>query len=201
MHLAFLLLPVFFVPLQGFVSENPTAPIQLKGRQTLPCLNEFCRLGCICSSLSHTSRTSHCGWPACMFGCSCLKQKVVLLKNLDSCDSSPSPHHGGAKKKKKGRRMKMAYGKVPDSSSNENEAAFIRLMINSLCLSSTCSPEGGRKCYQACRAGSDSVEEERWCLGPRAAPHTKNGRSFLPCCTGKHIKICNESRSATSRIP
>lgn len=146
MQLAFLLLPFFFVPLQGFVRKNPTAPIQLKGMQTLSCLNEFCRLGCICSSLSHTSRTSHCGWPACMFGCSCLKQKVVLLKNLDSsCDSSPSPHHGGAKKKKKkGRRMKMAYGKALDSSFNENKAAFIRLMINSLCRSSTCSPEGGR---------------------------------------------------------
>lgn len=118
---------------QGFVNENPTAPIQLKSRRTFPCENDFCRLGCICSSLSHTSRTSHCGWPACMFGCSCLKQKVVLLKHLDSCDSSPSPHHGGEKKKKKGkRRMKMAYGKALDSSSNGNEAVFIRLMINTL---------------------------------------------------------------------
>ncbi|XP_017293151.1 MAX dimerization protein MGA a isoform X2 [Kryptolebias marmoratus] len=92
----------------GFVSENPTAPIQLKSRRRFPCLNEFCRLGCVCSSLSHSSRSSHCGRPACMFGCSCLKQKVVLLKNLDSSDSSPTPPHGKGRKKRR-RRMKMAY--------------------------------------------------------------------------------------------
>lgn len=94
------------VLLQGFVSENPTAPIQLSRRRAPPCLNEFCRLGCVCLGLSRDSRLSHCGRPACMFGCSCLKQKVVLLKNLDGSDSSPS-HHGSSKKK---RRMKMAYG-------------------------------------------------------------------------------------------
>lgn len=94
------------VLLQGFVSENPTAPIQLSRRRAPPCLNEFCRLGCVCLGLSRDSRISHCGRPACMFGCSCLKQKVVLLKNLDGSDSSPSSHHGSTKKK---RRMKMAY--------------------------------------------------------------------------------------------
>ncbi|XP_072221389.1 MAX dimerization protein MGA a isoform X4 [Leuresthes tenuis] len=92
--------------LTGFVSENPTAPIQLAQAQASPCLNEFCRLGCICSSLSHSSRNSHCGRPPCMFGCTCLKQKVVLLKNLDSSDSSPTSHYGHIKKRK---RMKMAY--------------------------------------------------------------------------------------------
>ncbi|XP_036927400.1 MAX dimerization protein MGA a isoform X7 [Acanthopagrus latus] len=94
--------------LMGFVRENPTAPIQLVRRRAPPCLNDFCRLGCVCSSLSHCSRTSHCGRPACMFRCSCLKQKVVLLKNLDGSDSSPS-RHGNNKKKKRKRRMKMAY--------------------------------------------------------------------------------------------
>ncbi|XP_030574303.1 MAX dimerization protein MGA a isoform X1 [Archocentrus centrarchus] len=94
----------------GFVSENPTAPIQLSRRRAPPCLNEFCRLGCVCPGLSYSSRISHCGRPACMFGCSCLKQKVVLLKNLDGSDSSPSSHQGDKKKKKKKRRrMKMAY--------------------------------------------------------------------------------------------
>lgn len=92
----------------GFVSENPTVPIQLSCRRAPPCLNEFCRLGCVCLSLSRDSRISHCGRPACMFGCSCLKQKVVLLKNLDGSDSSPSSHHGRTKKKRR-RRMKMAY--------------------------------------------------------------------------------------------
>ncbi|XP_041809644.1 MAX dimerization protein MGA a isoform X4 [Chelmon rostratus] len=94
--------------LMGFVSENPTAPIQLIRRRAPPCLNDFCRLGCVCSSLSHCSRISHCGRPSCMWGCSCLKQKVVLLKNLDGSDSSPS-HHANNKKRKRKRRMKMAY--------------------------------------------------------------------------------------------
>uniref|UniRef100_A0A8P4G9F9 MAX gene-associated protein n=1 Tax=Dicentrarchus labrax TaxID=13489 RepID=A0A8P4G9F9_DICLA len=94
--------------LQGFVSENPTAPIQLIRRRVPPCLNEFCRLGCVCSSLSQSVRTSHCGRPPCMLGCSCLKQKVVLLKNLEGSDSSPSPH-GTSRKRKRKRRMKMAY--------------------------------------------------------------------------------------------
>ncbi|XP_056248740.1 MAX dimerization protein MGA a isoform X5 [Seriola aureovittata] len=94
--------------LMGFVSENPTAPLQLIRRRAPPCLNEFCRLGCVCSSLSHVSRISHCGRPPCMFGCSCLKQKVVLLKNLDGSDSSPS-QHGTTRKRRRRRRMKMAY--------------------------------------------------------------------------------------------
>ncbi|XP_070697775.1 MAX dimerization protein MGA a [Pempheris klunzingeri] len=93
--------------LMGFVSENPTAPLQLVRRRPPPCLNEFCRLGCVCSSLSHSATTSHCGRPPCMLGCSCLKQKVVLLKNLDSSDSSPS--HLGNRRKRRKRRMKMAY--------------------------------------------------------------------------------------------
>ncbi|XP_045918360.1 MAX dimerization protein MGA a isoform X2 [Micropterus dolomieu] len=94
--------------LKGFVSENPTAPIQLVRRRAPPCLNEFCRLGCVCSSLAHRSTSSHCGRPHCMLGCSCLKQKVVILKNLDGSDSSPSRHDNNKKRKRK-RRMKMAY--------------------------------------------------------------------------------------------
>ncbi|XP_014846855.1 PREDICTED: uncharacterized protein LOC106920387 isoform X6 [Poecilia mexicana] len=92
----------------GFVRENPTSPIKLRQRQAVTCLNEFCRLGCVCSSLSHCSRISHCGRPLCMFGCSCLKQKMVLLKNLDSSDASPSPLQCKLKKKRR-RMMKMAY--------------------------------------------------------------------------------------------
>ncbi|XP_054470209.1 MAX gene-associated protein-like, partial [Anoplopoma fimbria] len=94
--------------LKGFVRENPTAPIQLVRRRAPPCLNESCRLGCLCSSLSHCSRISHCGRPACMFGCSCLKQKVVLLKNLDGSDSSSS-QPARSKRRRRRRRMKMAY--------------------------------------------------------------------------------------------
>ncbi|XP_042356169.1 MAX gene-associated protein-like, partial [Plectropomus leopardus] len=94
--------------LMGFVRENPTAPIQLTRRRAPRCLNEFCRLGCVCSSLSHCARISHCGRPQCMLGCSCLKQKVVLLKNLDASDCSPS-QPANTKRRRRKRRMKMAY--------------------------------------------------------------------------------------------
>ncbi|XP_026520384.1 MAX gene-associated protein isoform X1 [Notechis scutatus] len=47
-----------------------------------PCNNDFCRLGCICSSLAVEKRQpTHCRKPDCMFGCTCLKRKVVLVKN------------------------------------------------------------------------------------------------------------------------
>ncbi|XP_058018022.1 MAX gene-associated protein isoform X2 [Ahaetulla prasina] len=46
-----------------------------------PCNNDFCRLGCICSSLAVEKRQpTHCRKPDCMFGCTCLKRKVVLVK-------------------------------------------------------------------------------------------------------------------------
>ncbi|XP_067335658.1 MAX dimerization protein MGA a isoform X2 [Channa argus] len=112
--------------LMGFVSENPTAPIQLVRRQAPPCMNEFCRLGCICSSLSHRSRNSHCGQPQCMFGCSCLKQKVVLLKNLDGSDSSPSHQENNTKRGRK-RRMKMAYV-LKDADSVSQPAERVRTL-------------------------------------------------------------------------
>uniref|UniRef100_A0A3P8VXA8 MAX dimerization protein MGA n=1 Tax=Cynoglossus semilaevis TaxID=244447 RepID=A0A3P8VXA8_CYNSE len=80
-----------------------------------PCLNDYCRLGCICSSLAYSYRIGHCGRPQCMFGCSCLKQKVVLLKNLDCPDLSPLKQGSNKKSKRRKRRMKMAYGKNNNS--------------------------------------------------------------------------------------
>ncbi|XP_077178915.1 MAX gene-associated protein-like isoform X2 [Paroedura picta] len=57
-------------------------------KQAPPCNNDFCRLGCICSSLALEKRQpTHCQKPDCMFGCTCLKRKVVLVK-------------GGSKRKK-----------------------------------------------------------------------------------------------------
>ncbi|XP_015224726.1 PREDICTED: uncharacterized protein LOC107081029, partial [Cyprinodon variegatus] len=95
--------------LLGFVREDPTASIRLKQRPALQCLNEFCRLGCVCLSLSHCFRASHCGRPACMLGCSCLKQKVVILRNMDSSASDSASSPSKTKKKKKRVIMKMAY--------------------------------------------------------------------------------------------
>ncbi|XP_053700819.1 uncharacterized protein LOC128747175 isoform X2 [Synchiropus splendidus] len=113
--------------LSGFVSENPTAPILLPRRQTPSCLNDFCRLGCICSSLARNPRSSHCGRPECMFGCSCLKQKVVLLKHLDSSDSGSSHHSRGHRRRRHKKRMKMAYV-LKDADSAAHPAERIRTL-------------------------------------------------------------------------
>ena len=78
-------------------------------RPTPACLKDFCLLGCVCSSLAHSRRITHCGKEQCMLGCSCLRQKVVLLKNLDGSDSSPSDIDPSRRRKRK-KRMKMAYG-------------------------------------------------------------------------------------------
>ncbi|XP_066486947.1 MAX gene-associated protein isoform X3 [Tiliqua scincoides] len=50
-------------------------------RRAPPCNNDFCRLGCVCSSLALEKRQpTHCRKPDCMFGCTCLKRRVVLVK-------------------------------------------------------------------------------------------------------------------------
>ncbi|XP_074853146.1 MAX gene-associated protein isoform X5 [Carettochelys insculpta] len=57
-------------------------------RRAPPCNNDFCRLGCVCASLALEKRQpTHCRRPDCMFGCTCLKRRVLLVK-------------GGAKHKK-----------------------------------------------------------------------------------------------------
>uniref|UniRef100_A0A4W5PGT4 T-box domain-containing protein n=1 Tax=Hucho hucho TaxID=62062 RepID=A0A4W5PGT4_9TELE len=91
-----------------FTSTNPTAPIKIVKRRAPPCLNAFCRLGCVCASLAQDRRITHCGKIECIFGCSCLRQKVVVLKNLKGPDSSAS-EEGPSKKSKKRKRMRMAY--------------------------------------------------------------------------------------------
>ncbi|XP_068565092.1 uncharacterized protein magl [Cebidichthys violaceus] len=48
---------------------NPTGP---------ECGQEFCTLGCVCSSLQHLNRAPfHCRRPECMFGCACFKRKII----------------------------------------------------------------------------------------------------------------------------
>ncbi|XP_078262276.1 MAX dimerization protein MGA a isoform X2 [Rhinoraja longicauda] len=52
-------------------------------RQVPFCKNEFCRLGCICSSLSNVKEPpKHCRKPECMLSCKCPKQKVLVLKSF-----------------------------------------------------------------------------------------------------------------------
>ncbi|XP_065610893.1 MAX gene-associated protein isoform X6 [Cyrtonyx montezumae] len=50
-------------------------------RRAPPCNNDFCRLGCICTSLAlGRCQPTHCRRPDCMFGCTCLKRKVLVVK-------------------------------------------------------------------------------------------------------------------------
>ncbi|XP_078515776.1 MAX gene-associated protein [Lissotriton helveticus] len=66
-----------------------TAQVSLKSkpvrkiiqRRAPACNNEFCRLGCICASISQEKREpTHCRRPECMFGCTCLKRKMMLVR-------------------------------------------------------------------------------------------------------------------------
>ncbi|KAM4665366.1 MAX gene-associated protein isoform 6-T7 [Amazona ochrocephala] len=81
-------------------------------RRAPPCSNDFCRLGCICASLALEKRQpTHCRRPDCMFGCTCLKRRVVLVK-------------GGSKHKrlmKKAMRGNLAfYGTQEDQPEDED---------------------------------------------------------------------------------
>ncbi|KAE8287024.1 MAX gene-associated protein [Larimichthys crocea] len=50
------------------------------------CGQDFCRLGCVCSSLRHLNRGPfHCRRPECMFGCTCFKRKI--FKHLSSMET------------------------------------------------------------------------------------------------------------------
>ncbi|KFO32960.1 MAX gene-associated protein [Fukomys damarensis] len=78
-----------------------------------PCNNDFCRLGCVCSSLALEKRQpAHCRRPDCMFGCTCLKRKVVLVK-------------GGSKikhfQKKAAQRDPVFYDNLGEESKEEEE--------------------------------------------------------------------------------
>ncbi|XP_018619669.2 MAX dimerization protein MGA a isoform X3 [Scleropages formosus] len=67
---------------QGSLKANKSTNRVIK-RRAPPCLNDFCRLGCVCASLAQECRRfTHCGKPECMFGCTCLKRKVILIKTV-----------------------------------------------------------------------------------------------------------------------
>ncbi|XP_049319318.1 MAX dimerization protein MGA a isoform X2 [Astyanax mexicanus] len=65
------------VTTEGKIKGNLSTIIK---RRAPPCLNSFCRLGCVCASLAQERRQHHCGKPQCMLGCDCLRRKVVLLR-------------------------------------------------------------------------------------------------------------------------
>ncbi|XP_047430369.1 MAX gene-associated protein [Mugil cephalus] len=56
------------------------------------CGQEFCRLGCVCSSLQQLSRGPlHCRRPECMFGCACFKRKITKQPSIEECDQQTHP--------------------------------------------------------------------------------------------------------------
>ncbi|XP_016395220.1 MAX dimerization protein MGA a isoform X2 [Sinocyclocheilus rhinocerous] len=100
------------VTAEGVSKGNPDA-IRIIRRRAPPCLNVFCRLGCVCASLVHLRRHHHCGKPQCMLGCSCLRRKVVALKTpkqeLSATDESEPQgvsEENKAKWKKKNKKRK-----------------------------------------------------------------------------------------------
>ncbi|XP_039529671.1 MAX dimerization protein MGA a isoform X5 [Pimephales promelas] len=96
---------------EGASTGNPDA-IRIIRRRAPPCLNVFCRLGCVCASLVHLRRHHHCGKPQCMLGCSCLRRKVVALKTPKQEESTGDEPEQGvseenkAKWKKKNKKRK-----------------------------------------------------------------------------------------------
>ncbi|XP_029352314.1 MAX gene-associated protein [Echeneis naucrates] len=71
------------------------------------CGQEFCRLGCVCSSLQHFNRGPlHCRRPECMFGCACFKRKITKictgeskkqiqpLYSINDMEDAVQPHPG-----------------------------------------------------------------------------------------------------------
>ncbi|XP_072284790.1 MAX gene-associated protein isoform X3 [Pyxicephalus adspersus] len=64
-----------------------------------PCKNEFCPLGCICSSLSRSKRKPvHCRREACMFRCDCAESK--LHQNTSSLGQNGDEHMSSSTEEK-----------------------------------------------------------------------------------------------------
>ncbi|XP_042599182.1 MAX dimerization protein MGA a isoform X2 [Cyprinus carpio] len=100
------------VTAEGVSKGNPDT-IRIIRRRAPPCLNVFCRLGCVCASLVHLRRHHHCGKPQCMLGCSCLRRKVVALKTpkqeqsaTDQSEPQRVSEENKAKWKKKNKKRK-----------------------------------------------------------------------------------------------
>ncbi|XP_056620935.1 MAX gene-associated protein isoform X2 [Triplophysa dalaica] len=63
-------------------SEKSKKPVFGKNRVSRDvCSLDFCRLGCVCESLTRQIRgPTHCRRRQCMFGCDCFKHKVFLIR-------------------------------------------------------------------------------------------------------------------------
>ncbi|KAK2890338.1 MAX gene-associated protein isoform X2 [Channa argus] len=56
------------------------------------CGQEFCRLGCVCSSLRHPNKGPlHCQRPECMFGCTCFKRRIIKQTSLGDSEHHTHP--------------------------------------------------------------------------------------------------------------
>ncbi|XP_044026184.1 MAX gene-associated protein isoform X2 [Siniperca chuatsi] len=56
------------------------------------CGQEFCRLGCVCSSVQHLNRGPlHCRRPDCMFGCACFKRKITKQMTAQESEQQIQP--------------------------------------------------------------------------------------------------------------
>ncbi|XP_043118658.1 MAX dimerization protein MGA a isoform X2 [Puntigrus tetrazona] len=109
------------VTAEGISKGNPDA-IRIIRRRAPPCLNVFCRLGCVCASLVHLRRHHHCGKPQCMLGCSCLRRKVVALKTpkqeqsaTDESEPQGVSEENKTKWKKKNKQRKTYVLTDPDA--------------------------------------------------------------------------------------
>ncbi|KAF7656799.1 hypothetical protein LDENG_00035930 [Lucifuga dentata] len=75
------------------LSQDMTIPSVPKHNSEDPkCGQEFCRLGCVCSSLQRPVRgTLHCRQPDCMFGCMCLKRNITKYLTMEESESETEP--------------------------------------------------------------------------------------------------------------
>ncbi|KAJ8291136.1 hypothetical protein GJAV_G00021790 [Gymnothorax javanicus] len=121
---------------EGEPKPGPTVTRIIK-RRAPPCLMAPCRLGCVCSSLALERRLpTHCGKTDCMFGCTCLKRRVVLIRKPLAQKEEEGVTLSGAlggdappKKKKKKRRMTMAYT-LSEAEPPSEPAARVRTLWN-----------------------------------------------------------------------
>ncbi|XP_067429478.1 MAX gene-associated protein isoform X2 [Thunnus thynnus] len=78
---------------QTLSSQVPKVPRYPKHKVAgSECGQEFCRLGCVCSSLQNPNRGPvHCRRPECMFGCACFKRKITKQSTTQESEQEIQP--------------------------------------------------------------------------------------------------------------